>query len=267
MKTSNIPLFVLGGLFLSARFLTAQSALEIMQEQEKRHQSTTEYSRFSMELLDAKGARKERELHLWSARQPGNGTVRALLKFGAPSDIRNTGLLTWEQPGDTEDDQWLFLPATKTVKRITGGGKKQPFMGSDLAFEDMRPENLETHDYSITGTAEIEGATCWIIQAVPSTPREQRDSGYTRRLLWIQQDRYTTVKTEFYSRGDKLVKTGEYTGWKQTSDGVWRASLGRVHRPASGTTTLLRTLERRIGTPIEASLFTQQALTRPLVLP
>jgi Outer membrane lipoprotein-sorting protein len=267
MKVFKFACCLMGVLLLGPRLPGAQSALEIMREQEKRHRSTTEYSRFTMELLDAKGSRREREVHLWISRQPGDGTVRALLKFAAPSDIRNTGLLTWEQPGDKEDDQWLYLPATKTAKRITGGGKKQPFMGSDLAFEDMRPENLDVHDYSITGTAKVEGAACWIIQAVPSTAREKRDSGYTRRLLWIRQDRYTTVKSEFYARGDKLVKTGEYSGWKQAGEGLWRASVGRVHRPSSGTTTILRTLERRIGAPMDASLFTQQALTRPLVVP
>ena len=256
---------VLGWISSGPASLRAQTAVEIMREMEKRQEAPSEYSRFSMELLDAGGSRKERELHLWAKRQE-NGMVRALLKFGAPSDIRNTGLLTWEQPGDAEDDQWLFLPATHSPKRITGGGKKQPFMGSDLAFEDLQPENIETHEYSISGTAEVGGAPCWIIQALPATDREKRDSGYTRRMLWVRQDHYTVVKSEFYGRGDKLVKSGEYTEWVQVDGRWWRASLGRVQRPASGTTTLLRSLERRIGAPMDASLFTQQSLIRPLTL-
>lgn len=261
-----VAVVLLGWISAGPASLRAQTALEIMREQEKRQESPSEYSRFSMELLDANGARKERELHLWASRQ-ANGTVRALLKFGAPSDIRNTGLLTWEQPGDAEDDQWLFLPATHNAKRITGGGKKQPFMGSDLAFEDLRPENLETHEYTLNGTADVDGAPCWIIQSVPSTEREKRDSGYTRRVLWIRQDNHTTVKSEFYGRGDKLVKSGEYSGWTQVDGRWWRATTGTIRRPDTGTSTILRALERRIGTPIDSSLFTQQALTRPLTLP
>ena len=45
------------------------------------------------------------------------------------------------------DDQWLFLPALKRVKRISSRNKSGPFMGSEFAYEDLVSREVEKYSY------------------------------------------------------------------------------------------------------------------------
>ena len=240
----------------------AQSGMEIMEEQKKRHESSSEETRSTMKLIDRRGREKEREMVTYTLKED-SGLAKSVLKFLGPADIRNTGLLTWEQPTDKEDDQWLYLPATKQVKRVTGSSKKNPFMGSDLAFEDLRPENLGAHTYEVTGEEDIDGQTCWVMDVLPSTDKEKSDSGYSKRIFWVRQDNYLTVKTEFYNRSDRLDKVGTFTGLEQVEGDMWRAKELRVERMSSKTQTVWSFTERQVNHDIDTNLFTQQGLRRP----
>ena len=246
--------------------LSAQSGIEIMQEQERRHEADTEETRSVMKMISRRGERERvRKREMVTYTQIGeDGLSKSLLKFTAPADIRNTGLLTWEQPEDKEDDQWLYLPAQTSPKRISGGSKKNPFMGSDLSFEDLRPENLAAHTYSVLREEEIDGDMCWVLEALPETDKEKGDSGYSKRVFWIRQDIYVTVKTEFYDRRGKLWKLGTYSDFKQVEGDLWRPAEVTMEQPGKETKTVWSFVERQINLTIDKNLFTQQGLTRPL---
>ena len=240
--------------------LSAQSGIEIMEEQERRHEADSEETHSVMKLISSRGTR-QREMVTYT--QGGeDGLSKSLLKFTAPADIRNVGLLTWEQPEDKDDDQWLYLPATRSPKRISGSSKKDLFMQSDLAFEDLRPENLGAHAYSVLREEEVDGAMCWVVEALPKTDKEKADSGYSKRLFWIRQDIYVTVKTEFYDPRERLSKLGTYSGFEQVEGDLWRPAEFRMEQLRRGTTTVWSFVDRQINRPIDKNLFTQQGLRR-----
>ena len=242
----------------------ALTGLEIMQEREKRHERKFEESWVQMKLLDRKGrAKKPRVMITWS-KQAAGGLDHRLIKFAAPADIRGTGLLTWEQAGSKEDDQWLYLPASKQVKRIAGSGKKNQFMGTDLAYEDLRPENLSAHAYEISGEATLDGAKCWIITATPKTSKEKRESGYSKRVLYIRQDIYFTVKSEYYGRRGGLDKMATSQKLVKVAGTAWRSNLVTIKRLREGSTTILIHQKRILDKAIDATRFTQQGLKRPI---
>ena len=240
----------------------AQSGLEIMKEQERRHQAKSEETRSKLTLVDPNGRQKERELVAISKRGD-DGLSKIILKFLAPADIRNTGLLTWEQAGDKDDDQWLYLPATKTPKRIASSSKKGSFMGTDLAFEDLRPENLESHTYTVLREEDLSGQRCWVIEAVPSTDKERLESGYSKRIFWIRKDLHLTVQTEFYNRSDKLIKRAAFSDFANVGGEVWRAKTARVETLDRKTATVLTTVEQKVNQEVDENLFTEQGLKRP----
>ena len=163
-----------------------------------------------------------------------------LIKFLAPADIRNTGLLTWEQPGDKEDDQWIYLPATRTPKRIASSGKKGAFMNTDLAFEDLRPEDLDAHTYNVLREEDLGGQKCWVIEALPSTDKEKLESGYGKRVFWVRKDLHLTVQTEFYNKSDKLLKRQTFSDLVNVGGEMWRAKRVRVE-----------TLDRKTATRVD----------------
>ena len=216
-----------------------------------------------MILTDKRGREKERIMHNWAVKG-SDGLSKTLLKFSSPTDIMNVGLLTWEQAGATDDDQWLSLPATKQVKRITGGSKKNLFMGTDLAFEDMRSEELDVHDYKILKEESVDGVDCWVIEAIPSTAKEKKESGYSKRTLWVRKDNYLTMKTDFFGRNGKLEKQGSYQNPVKVKGQLWRNQIIRMHRIPSGSTTTTKLTKLKVDEGVESALLTQQGLKRPV---
>ncbi|NKB77034.1 MAG: outer membrane lipoprotein-sorting protein [Gammaproteobacteria bacterium] len=238
------------------------TGLSIMQEQKQRHDVPQEFSQKKMTLESAKGKVKHRRMinYTRSLENQGNKT---LLKFLEPTTIHNVGLLTWEQADPKEDDQWLYLPASKKIKRISGGGKSNSFMGTDFSFEDMRPENLQTHEYEILGEEDIDGLKYWLVQALPTTRKEKKASGYSKRIFWVRQDIYFTVKVEFYDRKKRLSKIGLYTDLEEVADGVWRSNVVSMENIKRKTRTSLITNQRDLVTPLSDAVFGTQALKRP----
>lgn len=243
-------------------YLAAQSGREIMDEQVRRHLGKTEYAESRIQIVDSRGREKERRVLTWGVRG-ADGLSKSLLKFLEPADIRDTGLLTWEQPADKEDDQWLYLPATGAAKRIAGSSKKQLFMGTDLAYEDLRPENLDAHTYNVLREETLDGKACWVLEAVPATEKETRDSGYSKRLFWVRKDIYFTVKVEFYDRAGKLDKVATLSDLVQVAGDLWRADRSTMERQASSTKTIWIFEKRAVNEPVDENLLTQQGLARP----
>ncbi|MFT5466229.1 MAG: hypothetical protein ACI8UO_001327 [Verrucomicrobiales bacterium] len=241
----------------------AVTGLEIMEERERRHETDQEETWDKMHLYDRKGDKKEERLMVTFSIRLESGN-RSLIKFASPADIRSVGLLTWEQPEDKEDDQWLFLPATKLVKRIAGGGKKNQFMGTDLAYEDLRRENLAAHDYKLTGETTIDDHGCWIVEATPITEKEKKDSGYGKRVFYIRKDIYYTVKTEFYDKRDRKVKIGIVQKIVNVGGNAYRSNIVAVQRVREGTKTITVNERRELDEELDESLFTQEGLKRPL---
>jgi hypothetical protein len=57
--------------------------------------------------------------------------------FNSPRDVAGTGCLSFSYDDESKDDDiWLYLPAMKRVRRITGSGKNDDFMGTDFTYED-----------------------------------------------------------------------------------------------------------------------------------
>jgi hypothetical protein len=237
---------------------------EIVEEMNRRHESKSEYTRARMTLTKKGGGTRERVIHQWS--EESDGTRRSLTKFTSPSDIRNVGTLNWDHPEGQEDDQWLYLPELKRVKRITGGSKKGLFMGTDIAFEDMRPEDTAVKAYRILREEEYGGMRCWVVESRPTDPIEIRDSGYLRTVRWIDQEHYRLLRTEFYGKGDRLVKLATTENWKNILGDLWRPLLTEFSRPATGTSTRMQLTDIELNQGVDPNLLTRQGLQRPIAL-
>jgi hypothetical protein len=238
----------------------AQSGLEVMQKQRELQRARDEVETSVMKIYSKAGEVKERRLVSHALTPPG-GFTKTLLRFLAPRDVENTALLTWEGK-DGNDDQWLYLPATRRVKRIAASGKKSRFMGTDFSYEDLRPENLALHVYSLVGAEGIDGADCYVIEAKPGTERQAADSGYSRRKLWIRRDTYVTVKQEFYERKGQLEKVGVSRGLVNVKGTFWRAREIEMRDVQAGTWTLMVVEDRALDTGLADSFFTEAELTR-----
>jgi hypothetical protein len=221
---------------------TGQPASELMQKQREQHRLRDEEERQMLRLVSKTGAVKERQIVIYTLSGPG-GLHKILLRFLAPRDVENTALLTWEAR-DGDDDQWLYLPATRKPKRVAASGKKNRFMGTDFAYEDLRPENLPANRYVLVGTEVLDGAECVVVESVPATDRHAGDTGYSKRKQWIRKDNLVTVK--------RVNVTGA----------VWRANEVEMQDVQHGTKTVLLIESRRFNVGLSDAFFTEAELTR-----
>lgn len=172
-----------------------------------------------MILRNAAGQESTRLLEIATLEKPDE-TVgdKSLVLFDTPADIEGTALLSHAKILDP-DNQWLYLPALKRVKRISSANKSGPFVGSEFAFEDFTSLELNKYEYRYIGTETCDGMTCDVVERLP----RYENSGYSKQIAYVDQDVFQIRKVEFYDRRGDLLKVLELADYRQYDNGVWRA--------------------------------------------
>jgi hypothetical protein len=247
-------------LALLPRAAAAQSGDEVIRKHRELHRVHDEEEQQRLTLVAKSGATKERKLVRYTLSGPAD-LDKTLVRFLAPRDVENTGLLTWEAR-DGNDDQWLYLPASRKAKRITASSKKSRFMGTDFAYEDLHGENVEVHRYTLVGTESLDGHDCFVVEAAPRTERLAADSGYSKRKLWLRKDTYLIAKREYYDKQGRLDKVEVFRRPIQVKGTAWRADEIEMHDVQNGTRTILVVERRIVDRGLTDGFFTETELTR-----
>ena len=169
---------------------------------------------------------------------------KSLVVFNEPRDVKGTALLNFSHKLET-DDQWLFLPALKRVKRISSANKSGAFMGSEFAYEDITSQEVEKYTYKWLRDEEVEGALCFVIERKPA----YENSGYTRQVVWVDQDEYRIRKIEYYDRKNSLLKTQTFVGYRQYLGQYWYPDEMHMvnHQTGKSTELIWSNYKFRVG--------------------
>ena len=172
-----------------------------------------------MILRNAAGQQATRSLEIATLEKPDESVGdKSLVLFETPRDIEGTALLSHAKILDP-DDQWLYLPALKRVKRIASSNKSGPFVGSEFAFEDFTAIELNKFDYKHIGVETCGDYQCDVLERLP----RYENSGYSKQISWVDQDVFQLRKVEFYDRRGDLLKVLELDDYRLYDNGVWRA--------------------------------------------
>lgn len=209
-----------------------------------------------MVLFNRRGDRSERKLHLQSLEVDGDGD-KSLSVFDQPRDIKGTALLSFSHAVEP-DQQWLYLPALKRVKRISSANKSGPFMGSEFAFEDLSSFELEKYDYEYLRDERINELECFVVNYYP----KYEHSGYTYQQVWIDKSEYRVQKIDFYDRKKSLLKTLEFSGYELFLDQYWRAMSMRMSNHQTGKITELTWHDYQFGAGLTDADFNPNSLKR-----
>ena len=182
---------------------------------------------------------------------------KSVITFDAPRDVAGTSLLSHTKILDP-DDQWLFLPALKRVKRISSANKSGPFVGSEFAFEDLVSQELDKYDYRFVGEEACGDLECYVVERLPL----YENSGYTRQVVWWDMDEYRIQRIDFYDRRNSLLKTLTYHGYEQYLGRYWRPDLMAMENHQNGKSTDLEFSEWTFATGLTESDFTPSRLRR-----
>jgi len=207
-----------------------------------------------MYLRNAHGQESLRELKIKTLELQDDGD-KSLTTFKKPRDVKGTAFLSFSHAVDA-DDQWLYLPALKRVKRISSKNKSGPFMGSEFAFEDLSSFELEKYTYKYIGDELINGLDSYVIEQTPV----DENSGYTRRVVWLDKQAYRTQKIDFYDRKNSLLKTLSYHGYQQYMGQFWRADKMNMVNHQNGKSTELLWKNYQFKTGLKDKDFNKNAL-------
>jgi outer membrane lipoprotein-sorting protein len=211
-----------------------------------------------MVLRNAAGKETTRELSLGTLEVPDEGVGdKSLIVFDSPRDIDGTALLSHAKILDP-DDQWLYLPALKRIKRISSVNKSGPFVGSEFAFEDFTALELNKFDYKYLRSEACDDLECDVLERQP----RYEHSGYTRQTAWIDTENYQLRKVEFYDRRGDLLKTLSLEDYRQYEEAYWRAHVLRMVNHQTGKSTDLMYSDYRFGLGLSDSDFVKGALSR-----
>ncbi len=215
-------------------------------------------ARLRMILRNSHGQESTRKLRLSSLEISERGFGdRSLIIFDSPKDVRGTALLSHTKILEP-DDQWLYLPALRRVKRISSKNKSGPFVGSEFAFEDLVSSEVDKYSYRWLRNEACGELLCFVLERVPL----YENSGYTRQIQWLDQGEYRSQKIEFYDRKGDLLKTLHSEGYRQYVSQFWRPDLIRMENHQTGKSTDLFFEDWRLQTGQPASLFSPARLKR-----
>ena len=186
-----------------------------------------------MELRNKNGDVSTRTIRLKTLEVTGDGD-KSISIFDKPADVKGTAFLTYSH-AIKPDEQWLYLPALKRVKRINSKNKSGPFMGSEFAYEDLASQEIEKYTYKYIRDEVLNGADCFVVERYPA----YEHSGYTRQVAWINKEKYVAEKIDFYDRKNDLLKTLSNKDYKQYLDQYWRAHEMLMENHQTGKSTLL----------------------------
>lgn len=213
----------------------AEKGLEIITEVDRRDTGFGDSkAELEMILKNRHGDETLRKLRMQTLEVIGDGD-KSLTIFDSPRDVKGTAFLSFTHALEP-DEQWLYLPALKRVKRISSSNKSGPFLGSEYAYEDMTSFEVPKFKYKYLRDEAVDGKDCFVIESYP----QYEHSGYTRQIVWIEKERYIPLKVEYYDRKDALLKTQYYKGYQQYLDRYWRADEMLMENHQNGKSTVLK---------------------------
>jgi outer membrane lipoprotein-sorting protein len=211
-----------------------------------------------MILTNANGDVSERRLRFNTLenKNPDDGDWSMMI-FDEPRDVAGTAMLTYAHILDA-DEQWMYLPALKRVKRISSVNKSGPFMGSEFAFEDFSSQEVGKYSYKWVRDEACGERTCHVTERRPL----YKHSGYTRMISWTDTTDYQVRKIVYYDRKNTLLKTLTFDDYRQYEDKYWRAHELFMQNHVTDKTTMLRWDDYEFSTGLTAQDFDQNSLKR-----
>lgn len=210
---------------------------------------------------DKRGRSRERDTA--SFRRYFGDERRLALFFTAPANIRDTAVLTWDYPDTTEDDQWLYLPALRKVRRIPAADRGDYFLGTDFSFEDMKLDGqLSPADYNYSLVPKQRDGY-YHLSATPKTEAIAKELGYSRTEAVVDASNWIVVQADFWDARGEHLKTLIAEDIREV-DGIWTRHRLLMSNHKTGHSTELLFSDVDYQSPIDDRIFTQQSLQRGL---
>jgi hypothetical protein len=240
-------------------FAQTPSADEIMKKWNTVEEGNTSTYIATMTLTNAKGAVRTREFVFY--KKKFGDIKKSILVFRTPKDVSGIGYLMWEYKEENgvkkDSDNWLYMPAMKKVRRISGSDSGGDFMGTDFTYDDIGDRGITKDTFTFLGEENVDGQDCWKIEC----KAKKADEKNPKRIVWIRKDNYLEQKAEYYNHQDKVQRILSCSGIKQI-DGIWTTPSMTMKNTATDHTTVIEMKDVHYNQDINNSYFTVASVER-----
>lgn len=274
MKSTHLPNrlgLVTGLLVLMAPFANTVHAAdwptgdEIAQRINARDEGEAVSRNLTMEMIDRRGKKRIRDTR--GFRKYYGKEKRSVIFYLQPKNVKDTAFLTYDYPQvAVDDDQWLYLPAMRKVRRISASDRGDYFLGTDFTYEDIKLEtkvSIEDYTRKTIGEDSVDGHHCYVVEALPVDEETAKELGYGRVEQCVDSEIWMVRRGVFWDTRGKLLKTIATKDIRQVQ-GIWTQHRIEVEHHKTGHRTLFRFSDIDYAKGVADNIFTQKAIRRGL---
>lgn len=260
MKTLKITLLLTAIIIISGNYMQLQAqeltGRDIVEKVYNLPSGQDQSSDLTMTLINKSGSERVRKIKQFTLDM--GDMEKSIMFFQSPADVKNTSFMSWTYDDESKsDDQWIYLPALKKIKRISSDSKSDYFMGSDFTYDDLGDRKLNDDTHDLIGEETIDGVEYYVVESIP----KNEDYMYSRTKTWIRKDNFIGLKKEFYDEDEELLKVLKINKFEEVSGFLVITSsemenVQRDHR----TSMKLNNVEINSGIP--DSKFTERMMVR-----
>jgi outer membrane lipoprotein-sorting protein len=249
---------ILMAVLIMVATLTAQeiTGLQIIENVYKRPTGQDQEGDLTMSLINSRGDERVREIKQFL--KDFGDMEKKIMFFQSPADVRNTSFMNWSyDKARKDDDQWIYLPALKKVKRISSDSKSDYFMGSDFTYDDLGDRHPSSDKHKLLREETVDGEDCYVVESIP----KEEEYMYSKTITWIIKDKWIGKKKEFYDEDEDLLKTLTVKEVEEIKDYLI-ITFSEMHNVQKDHTTRMELKNVKVDTGISDNKFTERMMKR-----
>ncbi|MCK7597755.1 outer membrane lipoprotein-sorting protein [Microbulbifer sp. CAU 1566] len=235
----------------------------IMQAVDARPEGITQRANLTLTLTDRRGRKRIQQTIV--QRKYYGADKRQVLYYLEPTNVRDTAFLTYDYADpNTEDEQWLYLPALRKTRRISASDRGDYFLGTDLTYEEMKRQNkISLQDWRFTRIEEslVDGINTIVVEGTPVNEQVAEELGYGRARWYVDPATHTIRRSENFDVQGNPLKTAIFTDVRKIDD-IWTVHEITVDNHKTGHQTHLLISDVAYDTPLDDERFEERTLRR-----
>lgn len=233
------------------------NGLQIIKNVYDRDTGTEVEGNLTMTLTNKDGNKRVRELKQFI--KDFGDVEKKIMYFIKPADVKNTSFMNWSYTDEKADDQWIYLPALKKVKRISSDSKSDYFMGSDFTYDDLGDRKPGDDVHKLLKEEKLNGEDCYVVESIP----KEKDYIYSKTITWIVKDKWVGLQKKFYDEDGDFLKTLTINKYEEI-DGIITILSTSMENDQNKHGTIMEFSDVKINKGVQDDLFTERMMKRGL---
>lgn len=241
---------------LSHTATAALSSQDLMQKVEARPEAAWQSATMVLTVTAKGGSPQTKEAVVFSHLKDAGR--QSAIYFRAPAPMKKTAFLSVDQAQDAADEQWLYLPALQSVRRVPASNRGEAFLGTDLSYEDVRKVGKVTlSDYTLSDPVVVNDRRVEITGM--ATPDASKALGHAKAIWGVDPQTLFISDAQYFDATGKPIKRARTEGVRSI-EGFWTADRMMVENLRTGSQTVVEFRDTRFGQSFDIDILSPKGI-------